>query len=267
MQRTARCSASRAGQGPHPKQACAGITPHSKQPAAHRPSPLQPCRMRPASSAACTCARVRQCARAACGCGTAAWPTARQLATQRPESLAVMNCSLWRQGWYRQGAEPCASPNFGARPVWGPHRPAGAARHQLAAWPVRHTAAVQQLFTNQLDWDGAPLFSVQIQGLEVSSHFFIERGAGKALAVCQLRRAGLACGRLPATAGATTATTTPLGLSWKGLEGESVRRRAVRKPWASVAAALLAQAYPIASTSAGHDTCGSGPQIRPRPWL
>jgi AmpD protein len=53
------------------------------------------------------------------------------------------------------------------------------------------TGCVQQLFTNQLDWDAH--YFQGIRGLEVSSHFFIER-TGR-LAVCRCRRARLACGR------------------------------------------------------------------------
>ena len=83
-----------------------------------------------------------------------------------------MNLSMWQQGWYR-GAEKCESPNFGQRPQ--------AAQidlivvHSISLPPGEFgNGAVQQLFTNQLDWEAHPYFQ-SIQGLEVSSHFFIER--------------------------------------------------------------------------------------------
>jgi len=83
-----------------------------------------------------------------------------------------MKLNIWQQGWY-QGAEKCESPNFGQRPE--------AAQidlivvHSISLPPGEFgNGAVQQLFTNQLDWEAHPYFQ-SIRGLEVSSHFFIER--------------------------------------------------------------------------------------------
>jgi AmpD protein len=47
--------------------------------------------------------------------------------------------------------------------------------HSISLPPGQYgTGAVQQLFTNALDWDAHPYYQ-QIRGLQVSSHFFIER--------------------------------------------------------------------------------------------
>lgn len=84
-----------------------------------------------------------------------------------PESLPLFN-----QGWYRF-ARPLASPNSGPRPA-----------QALLDLIVVHSISlppgefgqghVQQLFTNQLDWDAHPYFE-SIRGLQVSAHFFITR--------------------------------------------------------------------------------------------
>ena len=78
----------------------------------------------------------------------------------------------WSSGWY-QPAQQLASPNFGPRPD-------GAlidlvVVHSISLPPGQYgTGAVQQLFSNQLDWDAHPYYQ-GIRGLEVSSHFFITR--------------------------------------------------------------------------------------------
>lgn len=83
-----------------------------------------------------------------------------------------MRRSRWRGGWLA-GARHLPSPNQG-------ERPAGArvdllVVHSISLPPGRYGGGqVQQLFTNRLDWQAHPYFA-QIRGLQVSSHFFIER--------------------------------------------------------------------------------------------
>jgi AmpD protein len=78
----------------------------------------------------------------------------------------------WRGGWYTF-AHHCPSPNFGPRPP-------GTAidllvLHCISLPPGQFGGpAVQQLFTNRLDWTAHPYFK-QIEGLQVSAHFFIQR--------------------------------------------------------------------------------------------
>jgi AmpD protein len=80
--------------------------------------------------------------------------------------------ALWRDGWY-QFATPVASPNFGPRP-------SDASidlivLHCISLPPGQFGGdQVQRLFCNQLDWNQHPYFK-SIQGLQVSSHFFIRR--------------------------------------------------------------------------------------------
>jgi N-acetyl-anhydromuramoyl-L-alanine amidase len=84
--------------------------------------------------------------------------------------------SLWHDGWYRF-ARRLDSPNFGSRPD------AVAINlvviHSISLPPAESEADygggfVQQLFTNQLDWEAHPYFDT-IRGQQVSAHFFIER--------------------------------------------------------------------------------------------
>jgi AmpD protein len=79
---------------------------------------------------------------------------------------------VWNGGWYGAARrEP--SPNFG-------ERPRGVAvdlvvLHSISLPPgVFGTGRVRDLFLNQLDTGSHPYFA-QLQGVEVSAHFFIER--------------------------------------------------------------------------------------------
>jgi len=78
----------------------------------------------------------------------------------------------WQQGWLST-ARHLPSPNFGPRPAGMPVDLVVV--HSISLPPGQYgTGCVQQLFTNQLDWEAHPYFQ-GIRGLEVSAHFFIER--------------------------------------------------------------------------------------------
>ena len=80
--------------------------------------------------------------------------------------------ALWRKGWY-QFASPHNSPNFGTRPEDA--RPDLIVLHCISLPPGRYGGdEVQRLFANQLDCSGHPYFR-ELQGLKVSSHFYIRR--------------------------------------------------------------------------------------------
>ena len=80
--------------------------------------------------------------------------------------------TLFEKGWYKFARHE-ASPNFGARPANTQINLI--VIHSISLPPgVYGGGEVQQLFTNQLDWDAHPYFQ-SIRGLEVSSHFSIER--------------------------------------------------------------------------------------------
>jgi N-acetyl-anhydromuramoyl-L-alanine amidase len=84
--------------------------------------------------------------------------------------------TLWQNGWYRF-ARRLDSPNFGARPA--DTSIDLVVIHSISLPPATCEADygggfVQQLFTNQLDWDAHPYFGT-IRDQRVSAHFFIER--------------------------------------------------------------------------------------------
>jgi len=78
----------------------------------------------------------------------------------------------WRDGWLLR-ARAVASPNFGPRPAGG-----GIdliVLHSISLPPGQYGGPeIEQLFCNRLDWDAHPYYQ-QIRGLEVSSHFYIQR--------------------------------------------------------------------------------------------
>ena len=89
----------------------------------------------------------------------------KQVDTQNP-------APLWLDGWY-QFAGHVASPNFGPRPLGS--KPELIVVHAISLPPGRYGGPeVEQLFTNQLDWDQHPYFE-SIRGMTVSSHFYIRR--------------------------------------------------------------------------------------------
>ena len=95
--------------------------------------------------------------------------------TNSPEASlieSVTASALWTDGWYRF-ARPLASPNFGARPALS--QIDLIVIHSISLPPGEYGGdEVQQLFTNQLDWNLHPYFK-QIEGMQVSAHFYIRR--------------------------------------------------------------------------------------------
>ena len=84
------------------------------------------------------------------------------------------NTSPWEGGWHR-AATWLPSPNHGPRPAWAQEAVDLIVVHSISLPPGEYgTGAVQQLFTNALDWDAHPYYQ-GIRGLEVSAHFFIDR--------------------------------------------------------------------------------------------
>jgi N-acetyl-anhydromuramoyl-L-alanine amidase len=84
--------------------------------------------------------------------------------------------TLWHDGWYRF-ARRLDSPNFGTRPADTVIDLV--VIHSISLPPANCESDygggfVQQLFTNQLDWDAHPYFET-IRDQRVSAHFFIER--------------------------------------------------------------------------------------------
>ena len=165
--------------------------------------------------------------------------------------------ALWQGGWYRF-ARALASPNQGARPA-----------NALIDLIVIHSISlppgefgngnVQRLFTNQLDWEAHPYFR-GIQGLQVSSHFFIARtGALWQFVACEDRawHAGESCYR-----GRSQCNDDSIGIELEGLEG-GLFDAPQYETLAGLCAALL-QAYPIAHI-AGHEHVAPGRKHDPGP--
>jgi N-acetyl-anhydromuramoyl-L-alanine amidase len=120
----------------------------------------------------------------------------------------------WEDGWYR-AAQREPSPNFGARP-------AGAAVdllvvHSISLPPgVFGTGRVRDLFLNQLDTGAHPYFA-QLQGVEVSAHFLIERNGRLWQFVdcdCRAWHAGASNYR-----GRANCNDDSIGVELEGLEG------------------------------------------------
>lgn len=171
----------------------------------------------------------------------------------QPEPL--QNTSLWLDGWYRfAGRLP--SPNFGPRPT-------GAAvdlivLHCISLPPGQYGGdEVQQLFTNQLDWDKHPYFK-SIQGMEVSSHFYIRRnGELQQFVSCNDRawHAGVSHYRARGNC-----NDDSIGIELEGVEGDPFENSQY-ETLAGLCAAIL-QHYPIAHI-AGHEHIAVGRKTDP----
>ena len=175
---------------------------------------------------------------------------------------------LWSGGWYRF-ARRLDSPNFGPRPEPPPtdekggHTSGRAAVdlivvHSISLPPGEYGGhQVQQLFTNQLDWEQHPYFQ-SIRGLEVSAHFYIERtGALWQLVSCDHRawHAGASSHQ-----GRDNCNDFSVGIELEGLEGELFE--APQYETLAVLCAALGQAYGIEHI-AGHEHIAPGRKSDP----
>ena len=168
-----------------------------------------------------------------------------------------MRFDQWQNGWC-QAAEKCVSPNHGARPAQA--QIDLIVVHSISLPPGEYgTQAVQQLFTNQLDWDAHPYFQ-SIRGLEVSAHFFIERqGKVWQFVSCDDRawHAGASNYR-----GRSNCNDDSIGIELEGLEGETFE--AAQYDSLTQLCQALKQQYPIAYL-AGHEHIAPGRKKDPGP--
>ncbi len=162
---------------------------------------------------------------------------------------------LWINGWY-QFASALASPNFGPRPS-----------QALIDLVVLHSISlppgqfggdqVQRLFTNTLDWNAHPYFK-QIEGMQVSSHFYIRRSGDLWQFVsCDDRawHAGASQYR-----GRDQCNDDSIGIELEGIEGGRFED-AQYETLAGLCAAIL-QRYPVAHL-AGHEHVAPGRKFDP----
>jgi N-acetyl-anhydromuramoyl-L-alanine amidase len=165
--------------------------------------------------------------------------------------------ALWRDGWYGF-ARRLDSPNFGPRP-------AGAqvdliVVHSISLPPGEYGGEqVQQLFTNTLDWNAHPYFK-GIEGLAVSSHFYIRRGGELWQFVsCDDRawHAGASHYR-----GRADCNDDSIGIELEGLEGE--RFEPAQYEALAALCAAIGQRYPVEHV-AGHEHVAPGRKRDPGP--
>jgi len=168
-----------------------------------------------------------------------------------------MTDSAWQDGWYLD-AEKCESPNFGPRPAQALIDLIVV--HAISLPPGQYGGQhVQQLFTNTLTWDDHPYFQ-SICGLQVSSHFFIER-SGKLWQFVSCRDRAWHAGESHYR-GRAHCNDDSIGIELEGLDGDTFEPAQYTR-LASLCTAL-AQHYPIAHV-AGHEHIAPGRKKDPGP--
>lgn len=160
-------------------------------------------------------------------------------------------------GWL-SAARRCESPNFGPRPE-------GIAIdmvvvHSISLPPgVYGGDAIEQLFTNQLDWDADPYYA-QIRGMEVSAHFLVRRDGELVQFVdadARAWHAGASCWR-----GRDNCNDDSIGIELEGLEGE--RFEDAQYDTLARLCTELARRYPVTHI-AGHEHIAPGRKQDPGP--
>src|SRR6476661_4687316 len=165
--------------------------------------------------------------------------------------------ALWSGGWYRF-ARRLDSPNFGPRP-------ADASvdlvvLHSISLPPGRYGGdEVQALFTNTLDWSAHPYFRT-IEGMQVSSHFYVRRGGELWQFVSCDERAWHA--GASHWQGRDNCNDFSIGVELEGLEGDTFEP-AQYDALARLLRALAAR-YPLQAV-AGHEHVAPGRKIDPGP--
>lgn len=158
--------------------------------------------------------------------------------------------AAWSEGWLRS-AQRCESPNFGPR--LESTEIDLVLIHSISLPPGEYGGdAIEQLFTNRLDWDAHPYFQ-QIRGMEVSAHFLVRRdGSLTQFVSCDARawHAGKSSWN-----GRSDCNEFSVGIELEGLEGEQFERPQY-VALARVIEALL-QRYPIRGI-AGHEHVAPG---------
>lgn len=162
---------------------------------------------------------------------------------------------LWQDGWYRFAAH-LASPNFGPRPPEA--RVDLLVLHSISLPPGEFGGPhVQQLFTNQLDWNAHPYFKT-IEGAQVSSHFFIRRNGDLLQFVSCLDRAWHA--GVSHYRGRPNCNDDSIGIELEGLEGGVFEPE--QYDTLTVLSAALLNRFPIAHI-AGHEHIAPGRKADP----
>jgi N-acetyl-anhydromuramoyl-L-alanine amidase len=176
----------------------------------------------------------------------------------KPERFAPREDSeaaSWQAGWL-SSAQQLASPNFGQRPASA--KVDLIVIHSISLPPGQYGGQeVQQLFTNQLDWDAHPYFQ-SIRGMQVSSHFYIRRD-GQLWQFVSCNDRAWHAGR-SSFQGRENCNDFSIGIELEGLEGESFEAAQYRQ--LGMVCQALRTRYPIAHV-AGHEHVASGRKFDP----
>ena len=172
----------------------------------------------------------------------------------KPSELSP-STPLWIEGWY-QFSSRLASPNYGPRP--NEAKIDLIVLHSISLPPGEYGGnEVQQLFTNQLDWNQHPYFQ-SIRGMEVSAHFYIRRNGELWQFVSVNDRAWHA--GTSQYRGRSNCNDDSIGIELEGVEGGHFEDGQY-ETLASLCAAIL-QHCPIAHI-AGHEHVAPGRKADP----
>ena len=148
------------------------------------------------------------------------------------------------------------SPNFDARPAGLPI--SLVVLHSISLPPGEFGGdAIEQLFTNRLDWDAHPYYD-RIRGLRVSAHFLVRRD-GTVLQFVSCEQRAWHAGR-SAWRGREDCNHHSIGIELEGLEGDTFEP-AQYTQLARLLRALAAR-YPI-DEAVGHEDVAPGRKADP----
>lgn len=151
-----------------------------------------------------------------------------------------------------------ASPNFGPRPHGT--EVSLIVVHSISLPPGQYGGpAVEQLFTNTLDWDAHPYFQT-IRGLQVSAHFFIRR-TGEVVQFVDCNDRAWHAGQSE-WMGRPNCNDYSIGIEMEGLEGDTFEPAQYQA--LAALCTQLAQQYPIAHV-VGHEHVAPGRKQDPGP--
>jgi len=129
--------------------------------------------------------------------------------------MAATRRSRWTQGWW-SAARRCESPHHGPRP--GGSVVELLLIHSISLPPGEFGGdAVERLFTNRLDCSAHPAYRA-LEGLQVSTHFFIRRD-GELVQYVSCERRAWHAGR-STWRGRENCNDWSIGIELEGLEGE-----------------------------------------------
>jgi N-acetyl-anhydromuramoyl-L-alanine amidase len=169
--------------------------------------------------------------------------------------LSTRSRAAWQDGWW-SGARAHPSPNFDARPADTPI--SLVVLHSISLPPGEYGGdAIEQLFTNRLDWDAHPYYA-GIRGLRVSAHFLVRRD-GSMLQFVSCEQRAWHAGR-SVWHGREDCNHYSIGVELEGLEGSVFEPEQYRQ-LARLLRALGAR-YPI-EEAVGHEDVAPGRKFDP----